>query len=65
VANRSVANHRSTLDDLGDHIDLVVDKKDANALAYCCGIATDRDKKSVAARSNRNGVREAENAIRT
>jgi hypothetical protein len=63
MPNCSVADDRFTLDDLSDHINVVVSEQYSNAFANDCRLAADRDKLPVATHTDRDVTGQTQNAF--
>jgi hypothetical protein len=63
MTDRSVAYDRFALDDLGEHVDVVFGKENANAFADRSGVSTDGNEKTLVADTNPNVARETQDAF--
>jgi hypothetical protein len=64
MTNGSVAYQRLALDDLGEHVDVIFGKENANALADGNGVSTDGDEKPLVADTNPDVASETQDAFR-
>lgn len=64
MANRSVANYRFALDDIGEQVDVVLGKQHANAFADGYRVSTDGYEKTRVAHTHPNVARETQDAFR-
>ena len=63
MTNCSIAHHRFDLDNLGEHVDVVLGKQHANAFADGHGVSTDGNEKTFVVHANPNVARETQDAF--